>query len=157
MDEKRSNEINGNVKRSCCEKLFRMERGLRQHCQITNYQTNLNTQPTDSKPPDKPENIKETSTYKWGEYTNKQFEGNASSIYEKIVCWKKNIFLLPTGKGGRCFRDKTARSIDAWVRGLPLKNIALKAAMVMPSLLLQKPSKDSKSKYHTKALERRFQ
>ena len=85
MDEKHSNEIDGNVKRSFCKKLFRMERGLRRHCRITNYQTNLNTQPTDSKPPDKPENIKETSTYKWGEYTNKQFAGNASSIYEKNI------------------------------------------------------------------------
>ena len=29
--------------------------------------------------------------------------------------------------------------------------------MIMTSLLLQKPSKDSKTKYHTKALERRLQ
>ena len=44
---------------------------------------------------------------------------------EKIVYWKKNIFLLPTGKGGRCFIDERAQLIDAWIRGSPLKNIAL--------------------------------
>ena len=55
-------------------------------------------QPANPKPPDKPEDIIETSTYKWREYTNKQFEENVS-IYEKIDYWKKNFFLLPTGKG----------------------------------------------------------
>ena len=35
-------------------KNFRTERGLRQHCRITNCQTNLNTKPAESKPPNKP-------------------------------------------------------------------------------------------------------
>ena len=37
-----------------------------------------------------------------------------------------------------------------------LKNIALKAVMIMPSLLLQQPIKDSKTKDHIKVLERRL-
>ena len=69
------------------------------------------------KPPDKPEIIIEISTYTWWEYTNKQFEESLSSIYEKNVYWKKNIFLLPTGKRGRSFIDETTRLIDAQVRG----------------------------------------
>ena len=85
------------------------------------------------------------------------FEENVSSIYEKIVYWKNNTFHIPTSKGGRYFIDEAARLINAWVRGSPLKNIALKAVMIMPSLLIQKPSNDSKSKDHTKALERRLQ
>ena len=76
-----------------------------------------------------------------------------SSIYEKIVYWKNNIFLLPTGIGERCFIDETTRLIDAWIRGSPLKNIALKAVIIMASLLLQKSSKDSKAKDHTKAMD----
>ena len=44
------------------------------------------------KPPDKPENIIEIPTYKWGEYTNKQFEENVSSIYEKNIYWKILFF-----------------------------------------------------------------
>ena len=127
------------------------------YCIVPLRQGNLNTQPAGPKLPDKPENIIEISTYKWGEYTNKQFEENVSSIYEKVVCWKMNIFLLPTGKGGRCFRDETTTLIGAWVRGSPLKNMELKAAIIMTCLLLQKPSKDSKSKEHTKVLERRLQ
>ena len=115
---------------------------------------NLNTEPAEPKPPDKPEYIIEISTYKCGEYTNQQWEENVSSIYEKIVYWKKNIFVLPSSKSRSCFIDETTRLTDAWVRGSPLKNITLKAVMIMPSLLLQKPSKDSKTKDHTKALER---
>ena len=129
---------------------------MRRHRRITNCRGNLKTQPADPKPPDKSEDIIETSTYKWGEYTNKQFEENVSSIYEKIVYWKKNIFLLPTGKRGRCFINERTRLIDTWIRGLLLKNIALKAVMIMPCLLLQKPSKYSKAKDHIKALERRL-
>ena len=98
MDEKHVKEIDGKVKFSCCEKLFRTERGLRQHCRITNCETNLNTEPVEPKSANKPENIIEMSTCRWGEYTNKQFEENISSIYKKIAYLKKNIFLLPTGK-----------------------------------------------------------
>ena len=46
---------------------------------------NLNTEPAEPKPPAKPENIIEISTHKWGEYTNKQFEENVSSIYSNII------------------------------------------------------------------------
>ena len=81
---------------------------------------------------------------------------NVTFVYEKIVYWKKNLFLLPTGKAGQCFIDEITRILDAWVNGSPVKHIAFKAVMIMPSLLLQKPSKDSKSKDHTKALVRRF-
>ena len=129
-----------------------MERGLRQHCGITNCQTNLNTELVESNPHGKPGNITEISTYKWGEYTNKQLEENGSSIYEKIVYWKRNIFLLPISKSGRCFTDKTTRLIHS-----SLKNVALNAVMIIPSLLLQKPSKTLKTKDHTKALERKLQ
>ena len=80
MHEKHANKIDGNVKYSYCKKLFRTERGLRQHCRITNCRRNLDMQLADPRPPDKPEDIIETSTYKWGEYTNKQFEENVSSI-----------------------------------------------------------------------------
>ena len=168
MDEKHANEIDGNVKCSYCKKTVSHRKSIANNCRIKNCRGNLDTQPADPKTPDKPEDIIETSTYKCGEYTNKKFDENLSSIYEKIAYWKKNIFLLPTGywkknifllstgKGGRCFIDETTRLIDAWIRGSPLRNIALKAVMIIPSLLLQKPSKDSKAKDHTKALERRL-
>ena len=44
--------------------------------------------------------------------------------------------------------------MNEWLQESPLKDIAFKAMMVMPNLLLQKPSKNSKAKDHLKALER---
>ena len=44
-----------------------------------------------------------------------------------------------------------------WQQDSPLKDIALKAIMVMPSLLLQKPYQKSKSKDNLSALERRME
>ena len=67
------------------------------------------------------------------------------------------IYLLPAGKSGKCFIDETTRLIHAWLRGSLLKNIALKTVMIIPRLLLQKPSKDSKTRVNTKALEKRLQ
>ena len=47
--------------------------------------------------------------------------------------------------------------MSEWLHDSPLKDIAFKAIMVMPSLLLQKPSQNSKSKDHLRALERRLE
>ena len=70
---------------------------------------------------------------------------------------KKNLFLLPTGKAGKLFIDELTKLFNAWIVDSPLKKKAMKAAMIMPSLLLQNPSKESKSKDHLKALERRME
>ena len=43
-----------------------------------------------------------------------------------------------------------------WTANSPLENIALKSIHVMSTLLLQKPSKNSKAKDHVVALERRL-
>ena len=48
------------------------------------------------------------------------------------------------------------RIINSWTNNSPLRTIAMKAIHVMPALLLQKPSKKSKSKDHMLALERRL-
>ena len=47
--------------------------------------------------------------------------------------------------------------MNEWLQESPLKDIAFKAIMIMPNLLLQKPSKNSKDKDHLKALERRLE
>ena len=46
--------------------------------------------------------------------------------------------------------------MNCWTKNSLLKDINFKATHIMPSLLLQKPSKASKAKNHLKALERRI-
>ena len=51
---------------------------------------------------------------------------------------------------------ETTKLMNGWTNNSPLKDIAFTAIHVMPSLLLQKPSKTSKVKDHLKAPERRI-
>ena len=144
-------EMNNEHQCNSCNRRFKTLRGLNQHLRYcsNNYSNNS------SIPPDPPP-INEEISYKWGEYENAIFETNINDVYERIVYWRKNLFMLPTGKVGKRYIDETTRLMNAWTEDSPLKNVAFKVIMIMPSLLLQKPSKNSKSKDHVSALERRL-
>ena len=77
-------------------------------------------------------------------------------IYEKVVFWKSNLFLVPSGKSGKAFIDEINRLLNEWLIESDQSPYAIKSVMIMPSLLLQKPSKSSKAKDHAIALERRL-
>ena len=94
-----------------------------------------------------------------GIYPSHVFETNVSIVYEQTDFWKKKLFLLLSGKAAiqlqqYNYNDKTTKLMYEWLQDSPLKDIAFKAIMIMSSLLLQKPSKNSKSKDHLKLLER---
>ncbi len=67
-----------------------------------------------------------------------------------------NYFEVPYGNVGKSFVSELARLFKAFAIGSALESIALKAATVMPILLLQKPSRNSKTKDHMACLERRL-
>ena len=73
-----------------------------------------------------------------------------------MVYWKKNLFSSPSGQGGKNFIDEISRLMNEWIHESSVKDIAFKAIMVMPSLLLRKPSRKSKSKDHLKSLKDRM-
>ena len=95
--------------------------------------------------------------FNWGDIDGKTFTERVELIYEKVAYWKKNLFLLPTGKSGKLYIDESVKLLNSWVEGTALHNIAFKTIMIMPNLLLQKPSKNSKAKDHLTALEIRMQ
>ena len=64
--------------------------------------------------------------------------------------------MTPNGSSGKSFCREISRLLIAWIEESPLKTISLKAIHIMPALLLQKPSKNSKAKDHTEALTRRL-
>ena len=78
-------------------------------------------------------------------------------IYEKVVFWRRNLFMMPNGSSGKAYIRETTRLLNSWSENSPLKDCAMRAIHVMPALLLQKPSKRSKSKEHVEALERRLE
>ena len=44
--------------------------------------------------------------YKWGNYDSDLFENNLNIVYEKIVYWRKNLLLLPSGKYGKAMKQR---------------------------------------------------
>ena len=64
--------------------------------------------------------------------------------------------MLPTGAAGKSFIRKTTRLLTLWLKETRLGRLSFKALMIMPSLLLQKPSYNSRAKEHSECLKRRL-
>ena len=79
-------------------------------------------------------------------------------IYKQIVHWGHNLFKIPSGKciwQGIC-RYEMARLFNSYAEASSMEEVATKAAMVFPALVLQTPFKSSRSKAHSKCIERRL-
>ena len=93
---------------------------------------------------------------KWGKLSGLELLVNVNKTYKKVVKWRRNIFSVPSGKAGKAFVEEMARTIGLFTRGSNWEAIALTMTMILPPLLLQKPSKKSKSKDHVQYLEKRL-
>ena len=84
------------------------------------------------------------------------FAKTINEIFEDTITWKKNLFLVPTGKAGKEYITLKAEWLNKFNTGSTHKYLALKTFFILPNLLLQKPSPTSKAKDHSKALEERL-
>ena len=93
----------------------------------------------------------------WGDHTYDDLLQISNSMYDEVVCWRKNIFKLPSGSAGKLFIRETTRLIEILnEEKLPVSNISLKLLMIMPAILLQKPYRNSNSKLHSEYLRKRL-
>ena len=162
-----SENIEENANCNICPRTFRTNRGLLQHlnyCRrrnITNnsYQTittkndnngNISNS-NNSNGNDIPDMIESHEKFYWNLVAENTFEKDLNNVYEKIIHWKKNLFTRRSR-----YVEEVTRLMKLWIQDTPLKSISLKAVHVMPTLLLQKPSKSSEAKDHLQALERRI-
>ena len=97
-----------------------------------------------------------TPTFTWGDVDAEPFTQRLDHAYSVVVHWRRNVFTVPSGKAGTGFVSELSRLFLAYAEGSALESIALKAAMTMCALLLQKPNRTSKSKDHVACLERRM-
>ena len=95
-------------------------------------------------------------TFYWGEYEAPHFIDMLNATYDEAIHWRLNLFKIPYGTAGKSFTLELARTYKAFAESSALESIALKAATIMPILLLQKPSKRSKTKDHIRCLQRRL-
>ena len=93
-------------------------------------------------------------TFYWGEYEAPHFIDMLNTTYDEAIHWRLNLFKIPYGTAGKSFTLELARMYKALAELSALESIALKAATIMPILLLQKPSKRSKTKDHIRCLQR---
>ena len=92
----------------------------------------------------------------WGNVSHQSFCDEINKIYNEVVHFRRNIFNLPSGRAGKKFIEELIFWLGQFNSNSDLNSVALKAFMVLPSVILQKPSATSKSKEHSVALERRL-
>ena len=159
-----NSQSHSNVSCNICGRGFTTNRGLLVHlnvCRRKQEQQNQQLEENDNQVnthrlqdmPREPVN----EIFYWNKKPGTTFINELNNAYDKIVYWRKKLFLFPIGGAEKSFINKMTRMINAWVYDTPIKNIALKALHVMPALLLQKPSKNTKSRDHLKSLKRRFE
>ena len=100
------------------------------------------------------------SSFVWGQYDEgRSIIVNVSTIenaYDEISKWRKNTFLVPLGKMGKEFINTLRELINKWNNGSEMEFIALKVAIVLLALCLQKPGPKWKSKDHQDCLAKRL-
>ena len=96
------------------------------------------------------------TNFGWGNLQGKRFCEVIKAAYLEVTTWKRNIFLVPSGRVGKEFVKELTRLINAYVEASALELVALQAVMTACVLLLQKPHMGSKVKDHEAALERRL-
>lgn len=95
--------------------------------------------------------------FMWSNVDGAIFARNALEAYEKIVKFRKNLFVLPTGKVSDEFIREHARLFRLTVSGNPHESTAQIAMAIMEHLLLQRPHPKAKTKECNDALKRRWE
>ena len=84
--------------------------------------------------------------FAWGKLDGESFCQTINSAYNEAITWWRNLFLVPTGKIGSSFVTTLTDLFRSYGEAPAMELIALKAAMVMPILLLQKPHGRSRTR-----------
>ena len=93
----------------------------------------------------------------WGNHSSRDLHQIINACYEEIVYFRKNLFLVPSGKAGKNLVREMTRVVNFWNdKSSGLSSISLKVLMCMPALLLQKPHYRSKTRQHTDIFNRRL-
>ena len=146
-----------------CDREFDANKGLKIHisrCDLKRIQVNTEI-PIERRdnievflPLYQPDNIYTDTD--WHNISGKEFFDFVNRLYDNIIHWRKNLFKLSAGKASRIFIKEFIIWLDHYNRSTPFKSTPLKYLMTFPCLLLQKPSRNSKAKDHSKAIEDRL-
>ena len=105
-----------------------------------------------------PTNVSHINSTFRGHLSYANFIEEVTAIYNETVHFRKNIFNIPTGKAGKAYVTELTYWLNQFnTSDSKLNSISLKTFMVLPSLILQKPSSRSKTKEHSECILRRLE
>ena len=93
----------------------------------------------------------------WGDMKGSVIVDAVDKVFLSVSKWRQNLFMLPSGKVGEEFIEQLDKCIEYFNNGSAFEPIALTMAAIIWHLLLQKPSRNSKTRDHIKYLEKRLQ
>ena len=118
--------------------------------------SNVICQPVTATVPQRPPPDQQPLNFRWGEHSGEAILDVINYSYEEVIHWKPNLFLVPFGSAGTSFVKEVARLFQAFADKSSLERVSMKAITLIQTLLLQKPSKKSKTKDHISHLKRRL-
>ena len=71
-----------------------------------------------------------------------EFVETIHRVYSEIVQWRENVFKLPSRNAAKIFIRELTSCLEYFNRDSEYKSIALKVYMILPSLPLQKPTRN---------------
>ena len=94
--------------------------------------------------------------FTWGSFCGSDMLKTITRIYDEVIHWRHNLFIVPPSNAGNLFVHELARLFQAFADGSSMECICMKAITILQVLVLQKPSRTSKNKDHIKHLKRRM-
>ena len=77
-------------------------------------------------------------------------------IFNWTSNWRQNVFNIPSGRLGKEYVSEMTKLIETWCNKHENSSFALYGLMIMPKLILQKPSKNDKAKVIKEVMGRRM-
>ena len=97
--------------------------------------------------------LNRSNNVKWGTMFGEGcVRSELTKIYDQIITWCKNLFMLPRGKSGELFIKELTRLIYHFVNKTAWESLSLQLVHVFIPLMLQKPSSTSKARDHAERL-----
>ena len=77
-------------------------------------------------------------SFLWAKVHGSEFVSKVNNMYEEVIHWRHNLFSVQVGKAAKQFVQELAQLFQSFANGSALEGTALKAALLMPILLMQK-------------------
>ena len=96
------------------------------------------------------------TSFQWGNAEPRSLVESIETAYGETVCWRRNLFKIPSGKVGKTFVSEVAALFKAYNESAGLEPVAFCAVMIMPALLLLRAGPKMTNSEIKKCLERRI-